>query len=135
MSNLSFTISEVVLTNPGNTGNDWIPLIYAYAANDFEWGTICSTQNNSVNNYPIIQQNNPNNGVSYLQVTCKSGQYQLYYTMASGKAYIIAQCITTLKAYPNNQIPLWNGSENTKFKLIIDVSASTEMTGISLQPI
>ncbi|NVK51484.1 MAG: hypothetical protein HWD85_01015 [Flavobacteriaceae bacterium] len=135
MSSLSFSISEIVLTNSGNTGNDWSPILYAYSKNGFEWGSICSTLSNPVNNYPIIEQGSPNNGISYLQLTCQSGQYQLYFAMGSGIASIIAQCITSPNPYPKNQISLWNGSQSTSFKLIIDLSATTELTGISLQAV
>ncbi|MFN0729476.1 hypothetical protein [Polaribacter gochangensis] len=135
MSNLSFAISEIVITNPGTTGNDWSPIVYAYSKNGFEWGTICSTLNNQVNNYPILEQGSSNNGVSYLQITCQSGQYQLYFTMASGIANILAQCVTSPKPYPNNQVSLWSGAQNTNFKLTIDLKATNELTGISLQPV
>ncbi|PWG04886.1 hypothetical protein [Polaribacter aquimarinus] len=135
MSNLSFSISEVVLNNPDNTGNNWSPILYAYNSNNIEWGSICSSLNNPISNYPILENGGTYPGVSYLQLTCQSGQYQLYYTMASGKAYITAQCITSPKPYPNNQMALWNGSASTKFKLIIDLKATSELTGISLQAI
>lgn len=138
MSQNLFTIKEVELKNQNQTTGS--PLLYAANMdNSFEWGALCSNTNTPVANFPILYYPNPIPQITFLQLATLKGQYQLYWndSGAAGQGVIMAQCLTTEINYPKNQIALWSGSTAAakSFKLIIDLSATSNMEGISLQPL
>lgn len=90
--------------------------------------------------WPIFQNGAPPANSSFLQISTRYGQYQIYYNTGDGASIapmVMLQTVTN-PTYPSNQRVLWTGPiappvQNTKFTLAIDAAnCSAQNDGISL---
>lgn len=100
----SFPITQVNVTSSQDLNPPYAIVFARNNQNGFEWGAQCVVGSTAVANFPILQYGQPVPDVSYLQIYCGGGQYQIFWqpTGEGNGVAVMLEDVLSQNPYPHN---------------------------------